>query len=142
MIATPGIFTEGEREQIAKAFRRTFGGVLLPGERFTARGELEDDRLTVEIELANPDRTLVTSFFGGRELPLKGETTLVEHRALLVEFLSGMIDEHLRNGRWPRPHLEWKEYTFAGQSVFYKGAARNEALESEADRILAEAEGK
>ena len=142
MSSTPGIFNEAERAEIGKAFRRTFGAALLPGERFTARGELEDERLTVEIELANPDRTVVTSFFGGSELPRKGKTTLIEHRVVLVEFLSGMIDEHLRNGRWPPPHLEWKEYSFQGSVIFFKGSARNEALESEADQILAEADGK
>lgn len=142
MIPTAEIFSEGDRTEIAKALRETFGPSLLPGERFTARGELEEQRLVVEIEMAVPDRTMVTSFFGGVELSPKEKTTLLEHRARVVEFLATMIEEHLREGRWPRPHLEWKEYTFEGESVFYKGAARNEALESEADRLIAEAEGE
>ncbi len=139
---TAEIFSEGDRNEIAAAFRKTFGARLLPGERFTARGELEEHRLVVEIEMAVPDRTAVTSFFGGVELDPKGKATLLEHRARIVEFIGSMIDEHLREGRWPRPHLEWKEYTFEGRTLFFKGAARNEALEAEADRLLAEADAK
>lgn len=142
MIPDRPIFSESERKQVADALKRSFRGALVPGERFAVAGELDDERIIVEIELSNSDRTAVTSFFAGRELVRKEETTLIEHRALLVEFLSAMIDEHLREGRWPRPHLEWKEYTFESATVFYRGAARNEALEAEADRILAEADGE
>lgn len=142
MIPERPIFSEAERKQIATALKRSFQSSLVPGERFFVAGELDDERIVVEIELSNPDRTAVTSFFGGKELVRNEETSLIEHRATIVDFLSAMIDEHLREGRWPRPHLEWKEYTFEGAVVFYRGAARNEALEAEADRILAEAEGE
>jgi hypothetical protein len=141
-IPTAEIFSEGDRAEIAGAFRQSFRPSLLPGERFTARGELEAERLIVEIEMAVPDRTTVTSFFGGVELSKDDKTTLLEHRALLVQFIASMIEEHLREGRWPRPHLEWKEYIFEGKPVFYKGSGRNEALETEADRLLAEADGE
>ncbi len=136
------IFTDSERDAIATSLFEAFRASLKPGERFRAAGQLEDERLTVTVELAGPEREEVQVFEAGHEVHAESELDLVAARAHAVEFLGGMIHRYLKDGRWPHPHLDWKAYTFEGIEVFFRGAVRNDKLEAMADALLAEGQGE
>lgn len=140
-----GIFQPAERADIEQTLLRELGGSLQPGEAFTIGGELDAERLVVTLELADPEREQVLVVEAGYEVdaepsPGRKPFDLVEARAHAVEFLFSWMHDHLRDDRWPRPHGDWKEYTFRAQKVFLRGSVVNERLEAMADEWLAKAE--
>lgn len=140
MTSKTEIFTPAEAAQVRDAFRRVFGASLAPGERFAVRGKNTDGRLEVCIEIADPDRTDVASFYAGFEVGGKDNVNEVEARATAVEFLHAAIHEYLQTDRFPRPHIDWREYTFEGKKLYFRGTVVNEAVEAQADALLAAAE--
>lgn len=139
---TEDIFQDAEREEVERTFLRELGSSLKPGERFALSGQLDAERMVVALELAGPDREQVTTVEAGYELEddTAAPFDLVEARAHAIEFLYAWMHEHLRDDRWPRPHGDWKEYTFRGQKVFLRGRVVNEKLEAMADEWLAKAD--
>jgi hypothetical protein len=111
---------------------------LRRGERFSVSGTLVEGRLEVVIELADPDRTDVATFTAGYEVGGAEDPTPVEARAHAVEFLHTVISDYLQSDRFPRPHIDWREYDFEGHRVFFRGSVVNEVLEREADALLGE----
>lgn len=140
MSAPDEIFTPAERKQIEQTFQSIFGSSLRRGERFAVRGSNRDGRLEVCVELADPDRTEVASFFAGHEVGEGAELSEIEARAHAVEFLHAAVHEYLQTDRYPRPHFDWRDYTFDGKKLFFRGSVVNEALEQQADAFLAAAD--
>jgi len=130
------VFTDDERHEVERAMHKAFKGRLQPGEAIAVRAAVDAERLSVTVELADGDREDVTRFEAAFALD-DDAPALADARATLVEFLHAFIDEWLRDGRWPRPHLDWKVYAFSGYDVHLRGESLNEKLEAMADALLA-----
>lgn len=137
------IFQDREAGEIVATLQDEFGGLLRPGEQFALEGQMDAERLIVTLELADTEREEVLRVDAGHEVDAfraESGATLVDARAHAVEFLIGYVHEYLRNERWPRPHHDWKAYTFQGKQVFLRGMVVNEKLEAMADEWLKKAE--
>ena len=139
MTSQNDIFTPAEATQIRDTFGRTFGASLRPGERFSVSGTNVDGRLEVVLVLADPERTEVATFVAGHDVGHGAPLSEIDARAHAVEFLHAAIHDYLQSGRFPRPHLDWREYTFDNKKVYLRGSVVNEALEAQADALLAAA---
>ena len=135
------IFSLPEREAIVRTFTESFRAKLEPGEEFAVDGGAESGRIFVRLTIADKDRENVTTMEAAIEGDDEDIKVVVSARAAIVEFLHSMLDEYLREGRWPRPHLDWKEYAYERDTIFYRGSVVNEKLEAMADALLAAAEG-
>ncbi len=133
------IFSDDEQEAARQALHAAFGAWIKPDETFGIVGRFDGERLRVTIELADAPRTSVARFEAGY-LFENDDETVVELRALLVEFLGGMIEGWLRDDRWPPPHLDWQEYTWERTTIAFRGSVHNEALTRMADELLASAD--
>lgn len=136
------IFSPGEEQQILETFQRLFGASLRRGERFSVYGAFETEQLVVTIEIADPGRTEVARFEVGHTVGGDEDLPVIEARARSIEFAHEAVHSYLQSGRWPAPHLDWREYTFEGKPLFFRGSIRNEELEAAADALLAEADAK
>ncbi|MCB9506115.1 MAG: hypothetical protein H6697_00430 [Myxococcales bacterium] len=140
--AVEDIFAPEELRAIEKTFRGGFGAAFAANESLAVSGTLSDERIEVRVELADATRDEVAFFVAGMELAPEARVSVIEARALTVEFLFTIVSEYLTEGRWPPPHLDWREYTFEGKPVFLRGRAYNERLEKMADALLGEGEGE
>lgn len=134
---TTHIFTDEETSAIEQTLHEHFERYLKAGETFSVSGEFDPEGLEVRVRLADAERRAVLDFHAGAEVDPAGRRTLIEARAQAIEFLHSMFLEYFRGGRWPNPHLEWKEYKWEAHAVFFRGELRDEYLESLADQLLA-----
>ncbi len=134
------IFSPEERETILETFGRLFGASLRRGERFGVVGSVVETRLIVAIEIADPDRTEVATFEVGHAIGGDDDVPVIEARARAIEFGHEAVSTYLQSDRWPAPHMDWREYTFDGKPLYFRGTVRNEKVEAAADAFLAEAE--
>ena len=133
------IFSDDELEAARRALHDAFGTWIKPDEAFGIVGRFDGERLRVTIELADTTRSSVARFEAGY-LFENDDENVVEVRALLVEFLGGMLDTWLRDDRWPPPHLDWQEYSWERTTIAFRGSVENEALTRMADELLASAD--
>lgn len=134
------LFSPEERKAILDTFNRLFGASLNPGERFAVFGAVKGERLVVTVEVADPDRTEVATFEMGHGINGDDDLPAVEARARSIEFAHEALVNYFQSGRWPKPHIDWREYTFDGKLLYFRGTVRNEKLEAAADAFLAEAD--
>lgn len=130
------VFTDAERSRIERTLARELNPRMRAGESLTVRASVDAESLSVVLELADGAREDVSRFEAAFALD-DDAPPLADARATLVEFLHAVVDEWLRDGRWPRPHLDWRVYTFNGYEVHLRGASLNEKLEAMADALLA-----
>lgn len=133
------IFSEQEQEAARRALHDAFGSWITPDESFGIVGRFDGTRLRVTIELADTTRSSVARFEAGY-LFERDDESVVEVRALLVDFLGGAIERWLRDERWPNPHIDWQEYSFERTTLMFRGSVENEALTRMADELLAAAD--
>lgn len=133
------IFTPDEATQIAVLLKEAHRAYLHDGEDYAIRGDIDEDGLLVLVDLALPDRSEVSRFEVGALLAENQELALVDLRAAAVEFVSAWLLTWLRDGRLPRPHLEFKDYRWEDANLRFRGEVRNDLLVAEADRLLREA---
>jgi len=154
MHALRPIFSAHEIREACRALKEAFRTDLTPGEAFTITGSATQQGVTVSIELADEARTSVTRWQAAYALaPSSGSDeesgeaeadmaaddirSLVAVRHGLVAFLTGYLESWFADERWPRPHLDWKTYTFGPYEFALRGETLNEALERMADELLA-----
>lgn len=133
------IFADNEAAEISRIFRSQFESYLSPGETLLIDGDIDDDGVLVRAELASGARDEVGRFEVGAVLRDNAEVPLVDIRAGAVEFLMSWLAQWIRDGRFPRPHLDFKEYRWDDVTLRFRGDVSNAALVDEADRLLREA---
>lgn len=133
------IFADNEASEVERVFRAQYESFLGAGERLRIDGDIDEDGVLVRAELATATRDEVGRFEVGALLRENTEVPLVELRAAAVEFLVSWLAQWLRDGRFPRPHLDFKEYRWEEVALRFRGEVTNLSLVEEADRLLREA---
>ena len=130
---------EDLRRQAARLLAERHGPHLRSGERFWVDGVLEKDGVEVELALGDPegrDRTEVTV----RVRIPEGATDLQAALDLAFDAGDAYLGQWLEEGR-PHVPIDFQPATFEGKAVEVRLLRRRPALEEEADRLLAEADG-
>ena len=129
---------EGQHDAVlAAVFGEALAARIHDGERFRAWTFAGSGHARCVIELADASRENVLWHEAG--INFDADCPDVDAaRPRIVEFLHDEVAHWLGADRWPPPHLDFKEYEHDGASIWMRGQQLNEALDSLAERWLAE----
>jgi hypothetical protein len=133
------LFTTPEQAELVAAFREAWTLALRPGEAPSIDGDVDDVRVRVEVVVAHAESGDETRVEAVALLDENETRDLVELRAAAIEFALSWLGDWLRGDRFPRPHIDWKEYRWEEVALRFRGESTNRRLRDEADRLLREA---
>jgi len=105
---------------------------LCASERIHLELEPGPDRLRVSLFLT--DGLVDTSIEFAAALPGPADMAAIH---LLLDFLDGVLDEHLASERRAMPRLDPAPYRYEGRTIYLSGQFRRPDLEAQADDLLA-----
>ena len=127
--------------QAAQLMVQRHGDYLVKGEIirifFTRHQGMRRVRLELHDRKADQQLKLCADLAGSS--PEDGDEADDACMALGLDFLDGVLAEHLESGRESLPRSEPVAHSFEGQTVHLSGGLSKPFLEAEADRLLAEA---
>lgn len=139
VIAPVPLFTVPESVEIRRALTEEFGERLFGGESFDVTGELRGDEVIVKATVATADRSRVATFETSLLIDVEKGDNVTEARAAAVEFIQAWVHDWLRTDREERPHLDWKDYDWAGRTIRFRGSDVAQKLVDMADELLRKA---
>jgi hypothetical protein len=129
-------FSDDFNKGLVELLMERHGPYLAPGESFACQGLLSHGEVKATIVLSNADESSVVTIEGRIDLELNDIQNPLDARDCVVDFLEEVIIEYFERERMLRPNLDWKEYTFGGNEIAFRGSVNNAKLDRMADEWL------
>ena len=118
-------------EQAAELLRDRYAADLRPSETLLVRFSRHKGLRRIELSLTDSLADRITDFFA--DVPKLKDQAAIH---LGLDFLDGVLTEHLTSDREAMPRLEPAPHEFEGQKVNLSGGLRRPSLETAADALL------